>query len=234
MQEEAFLQRVAGALGRQAPLRQAPERQEVGPPQFWREKAAESGAPLTRFCQVLEALTGRVAVVQGPAEVQATLQAWLQELGARTVVAWDDRRLHPFLQELAGIQVDWWAGERPAGQRIERAAQADVGITAADYLIAYTGTVALLTTPEHGRSVSLLPPVHIVIAEAASLILTMTDVMEELTKRRQVSQLPTAVDFITGPSRTSDIEMDLSIGVHGPAKIWVIIAEMPLVTPTAP
>ena len=49
--------------------------------------------------------------------------------------------------------------------------------------------------------------------------------MENLMERRCTQKVPAAIDFITGPSRTSDIEMDLSIGVHGPVKVWTIVIE---------
>ncbi len=50
----------------------------------------------------------------------------------------------------------------------------------------------------------------------------MSQVIEELARRRGKEGLPGAINFVTGPSRTSDIEMDLSIGVHGPYRTWVI------------
>ena len=60
---------------------------------------------------------------------------------------------------------------------------------------------------------------------AGNIVPTMSTVMRHLIDRRGQGSLPSAVDFITGPSRTSDIEMDLSIGVHGPFRVWAIVID---------
>jgi L-lactate dehydrogenase complex protein LldG len=68
--------------------------------------------------------------------------------------------------------------------------------------------------------------VHIAIFKKENLVPTMSTVMTDIMERRGTNNIPAAVDFITGPSRTSDIEMDLSIGVHGPVKVWTIVLDV--------
>jgi L-lactate utilization protein LutC len=97
----------------------------------------------------------------------------------------------------------------------------DVGISTAQAAIAETGTLMLDSEAERHRLVSLVPPVHIAIVDAANIFLTLG---EALAAAAQGSELSPTITFITGPSRTADIELTLAIGVHGPQELYVIIA----------
>ncbi len=98
----------------------------------------------------------------------------------------------------------------------------DVGITKAQAAIAETGTLVLDSSCERNRLVSLVPPVHIAIVAASRIYPTVADVLAMLQNGKEMS--PT-ITFITGPSRTADIELTLTIGVHGPQELYVIIDE---------
>jgi len=100
----------------------------------------------------------------------------------------------------------------------------DVGITGAQWAIAETGTLVLEAECEHHRLASLVPPVHIALIESDRIRRTMIEVLESLG-RRDKERLSRTVTFITGPSRTSDIELNLTIGVHGPGELYVIILQ---------
>lgn len=102
--------------------------------------------------------------------------------------------------------------------------KADAGVTWADWGIAETGSVVLLSAPRRSRLVSLLPPVHIALLPAERLVATRDDVFARV-KSGASDQWPTNVVIATGPSRTADIENDLSIGVHGPGHVHVFILE---------
>lgn len=97
----------------------------------------------------------------------------------------------------------------------------DVGITKAQAGIAETGTLVLDSSVEHNRLVSLVPPVHIAILDAAKIYGTLGETLAALQTTGQ--ELSPAITFITGPSRTADIELTLAIGVHGPKELYVII-----------
>ena len=99
----------------------------------------------------------------------------------------------------------------------------DVGISTAQAAIAETGTLVLDSTCERHRLVSLVPPVHIAIVRASQIYRTLGEVLTLIRKDKEISP---AVTFITGPSRTADIELTLAIGVHGPQELYVIIDEM--------
>lgn len=224
--EQGFLNQVARVLGRDKPLTTAPKRDEVGPPLFWKEQTFDINQPLDFFKLNLENLTGRVYVAKDDQEASQQIKLWLEELQAKRVIMWDHKELKNVVNlEDTGIHLDYWSPDRHQDELIIAAEQADVGITWVDYAIGYTGTLALFSGPTQGRSVSLLPTVHLAVFRKDNLVPTMSTVMKNLMERRNTKNVPAAIDFITGPSRTSDIEMDLSIGVHGPVKVWAIIIE---------
>ena len=95
----------------------------------------------------------------------------------------------------------------------------DVGISTAQAGIAETGTLILDSACERHRLVSLVPPVHIAIINASAIVGTLADALTLL----QQKEISPAITFITGPSRTADIELTLTIGVHGPQELYVIV-----------
>jgi L-lactate dehydrogenase complex protein LldG len=95
----------------------------------------------------------------------------------------------------------------------------DVGISTAQAAIAETGTLVLDSACERHRLVSLVPPVHIAIVNASAIVATLSDALTLL----QEKEISPAITFITGPSRTADIELTLTIGVHGPQELYVIV-----------
>ena len=104
-------------------------------------------------------------------------------------------------------------------------ASADIGITGADFAIADTGTLVLLSGPSQPRLTSLLPPVHIAILEKENIVLNIHALFAKLgeSHEKNYDELCTCISFITGPSRTADIELNLTLGVHGPGRAIVLI-----------
>jgi L-lactate utilization protein LutC len=98
----------------------------------------------------------------------------------------------------------------------------EVGITTAQAGIAETGTLVLDSACERHRLVSVVPPVHIAILPASRIRATLGETLAMLQSGEELSP---AITFITGPSRTADIELTLTIGVHGPQELYVIIDE---------
>lgn len=99
--------------------------------------------------------------------------------------------------------------------------ECDFGITSAQWAIAETGTLVLESEKESNRLTSLVPPVHICLLEAKNMRQTLGEILQNLN----AENLSRTVTFITGPSRTSDIELTLAIGVHGPAELHVIVID---------
>jgi len=98
---------------------------------------------------------------------------------------------------------------------------ADIGISGVEYLIAETGSVVMSSRLEDPRSLSLLPPVHIAVAERRQLLPDLFDLFAACSAN---GTLPSCLSVITGPSKTGDIELRLVTGVHGPGEIHVILA----------
>jgi L-lactate dehydrogenase complex protein LldG len=90
----------------------------------------------------------------------------------------------------------------------------DLGVTEADYLLPETGTLVLRSSAEKPRAVSLLPRVHLAIVRPEMLRADMHQVFAEAKDSHYLV-------FITGPSRTADIELTVTLGVHGPKNLYV-------------
>ena len=97
----------------------------------------------------------------------------------------------------------------------------DAGISGCDCLVAQTGGIMVTAASAGGRALSVLPPHHIVIASRSQLVGNLSDAFALLRK----SGVPAFVSFITGPSRTGDIERILVLGAHGPKKLTVLLIE---------
>jgi len=109
-------------------------------------------------------------------------------------------------------------------QIVARLANCGVGLTAVDYAIAETGTIVLTSDEQNSLLVSLLPAVHIALVRSSQIAASLDEVISRIGKER-IGRLDSSrsVTLITGPSRTSDVELILSIGVHGPKELRVII-----------
>jgi L-lactate dehydrogenase complex protein LldG len=98
----------------------------------------------------------------------------------------------------------------------------EAGITECDCLVAQTGSVCVTTRSAGGRALSVLPPHHIVVASRAQVLPDLTAAYELLAQKYS-DGYPSFVGFITGPSRTGDIERILVLGAHGPKKLTVLL-----------
>ena len=102
----------------------------------------------------------------------------------------------------------------------------DVGISGAQWGIAETGTLVLESARERHRFVSLIPRVHIALLRADHLRGTLGEALSLVRDGDAEGTVSSAaVTLVTGPSRTSDIELTLAIGVHGPQELHVILME---------
>lgn len=97
---------------------------------------------------------------------------------------------------------------------------ADAGLTSAQIGIAESGTLALIGNSEKHRLVSLVPPIHVCILRRKNIVGTMSEALAKVESGPELSPL---VTFVTGPSRTADIELQLVLGVHGPRQLRIIL-----------
>jgi L-lactate dehydrogenase complex protein LldG len=98
------------------------------------------------------------------------------------------------------------------------------GITSCELLVAQTGSILVSSRFSGGRGLSILPHVHVVVARTDQIVGTLGDAMETI-KERHGGHLPSMLSFITGPSRTGDIERILVLGAHGPKELHVVLID---------
>ncbi|HUZ56968.1 MAG TPA: LUD domain-containing protein [Streptosporangiaceae bacterium] len=155
-----------------------------------------------RFAQRLADVAAHVHRCQSGAAARTVAQ----ELCAGSRIAVDR---HPDLAELA-----------LGGTVVQDVWDADIGVTGVLAAAAETGTLAMAAAPGCPRSTSLVPPIHIALVPYSRLVATYADLIGTL---RNVSEMPSSIQLVTGPSRSSDIEMRPVIGVHGPGELHVIL-----------
>lgn len=209
MPREQILQRVRAALGRTAGQGIAEP-----PPVRLRIPETDADARLTGMLRCVEALAGKAARAATTQDACAYVR---EVLGARSAVASNA----PFLREcgivdLAGVQ----SGFTGAADLRTVCATADVGITSADYALADTGTLVMLSSLQEARLISLLPPVHIAVVPKERVLSGLDELFTILP---HPAEQTSSMVLITGPSRTADIEQILVRGVHGPGEIHVVV-----------
>ena len=168
-----------------------------------------------QFKTSLEAVDGHCMIVQGDDGIAAALT---QIIRPQRIAISDNPEVERLLN-LTDLEIEE-LGIVPNAHDIFRF---DVGISTVQAAIAETGTLVLDSTRERHRLVSLVPPVHIAIVRASQIYRTLSEVLSLIRKDKEISP---AVTFITGPSRTADIELTLAIGVHGPQELYVILDEV--------
>lgn len=148
--------------------------------------------------------------VETVADIPAAVARYLRDLHlAPVAVCWP---------EFAALD---WAAQ---GLKVEnRAARGDdlVGITGVFCAIAETGTLMMCSGPDTPPAASLLPETHIAVVPRSRIVTGMEDGWALL--RREQGVMPRAVNFISGPSRTADIEQTVTLGAHGPYRVHLIL-----------
>jgi L-lactate dehydrogenase complex protein LldF len=190
----------------------------------------ESGDLAARFGRELLAADG-VVVRCSKSDVPGLVVARLQETGVKRLLSWgtDDPLLVSTLAALREAGIECLQPDLPRGSSTERAqtisslADAQAGLTGASAGLADTGTVVLTDGPGKPALASLLPPLHVVLLPQEGIHESMARWLEN-GGAEQIGESSNVV-LVTGPSRTADIEMTLTIGVHGPGQVLVFLVE---------
>lgn len=171
------------------------------------------GADLVaRFRQQAERTSQTLDRVAGMDEVPAAVARYLSGLGlAKQAIAWQTLTALPWQQE--GVAVEF---RKPVNEDM-------VGITGCFCAVAETGTLMLLSGPETFSSAALLPETHIAIVPVSRIVGSIEDAFALAKQER--GELPRATNFISGPSRTGDIEQTIVLGAHGPYRVHVILVD---------
>jgi L-lactate dehydrogenase complex protein LldG len=189
----------------------------------------ENGSPATAVSNLelfktnLEAVNGHCLIAKTETEIVSALTRIITELKQTILnprrIALSDAPGLDSLVRLIPLQLE----EVVVAPGAADVFNFDIGITTAQAAIAETGTLVLDSSQERHRLVSLVPPVHIAIIDAAKIVSTLGEALGVL--HNDSNNLSSIVTFVTGPSRTADIELTLTIGVHGPKELYVIINE---------
>ena len=206
---DPFVEPAAEASAEELVARFSAEARAVGAHVYRAASETDAAALVARVCA--EAGAGEVALSGSPLVAELGLAATLAAGGLQSFHVTD---LAP--HERAGLVA-----------RLERCG---AGVTAADYAIAETGTLVLTGDEEGALLASLLPAVHVALLRPRQISGSLSEIIGRLKRERMGRHLHRgpacrSATFITGPSRTSDVELVLSIGVHGPKQLHVVIVD---------
>lgn len=171
------------------------------------------------FIDELEALGGKFYLCSPDEVVQQILEI-LSVHEITQILAWDSKYLPGSLLDRlseAGILISF-----PRGETIQNSSHIKAGLTGSSAAIAETGSILLLGGPGQPLTASLLPEIHIALLWEKDIFPKLSEVMQI----DGIKKAPAAV-LVSGPSRTADIEMTLTIGVHGPGELHVICMNNP-------
>jgi L-lactate dehydrogenase complex protein LldG len=203
-----------------------------------RELAERWPQALERFRQELERVGGRFHRVASVAEVPAVVGRIARPRGARRLLTWHPAALGADLGAglgAEGLEVEVMPAEEvddpEARRRLRQSiAAAELGLTGADAVVAETGTLVLVSGAGRPQSTALLPPCHVAMFDRTTLVESLAQLgllLECWHAEPAAAGRGAAIHFITGPSRTADIELTLTRGVHGPGDVHAIFVDTP-------
>jgi L-lactate dehydrogenase complex protein LldG len=209
-QDNAVITAVRRALGRDPGSPVAPR-----PPILSPREGGDLGAEIELLLTEIDKLAGQTRKITTDS-IDASLAELVRAGQIASATCWRT----PWLQKL-GIE----SRLSSLGMEIlspnetkEALARCDLGVTEVDFALPETGTLALISAPDRPRAVSLLPRVHLALLKRDVLRPDMHQLFAE-------AKLEPYLIFITGPSRTADIELTVTLGVHGPRELHVWVVE---------
>src|SRR5699024_373763 len=228
---DALLDKLAGRLGRPRRTEGVQRPDWSVQPQLRTRQGYTKDAlaeVLAKQCEAIHTdvkLTDRSGL---PQVLKETITAYQ----AKTVItAKDDRNeqygLREMFEELREKEMEVHEWDPAIGKENQVIAErADIGINFSDITLAESGTVTLLNHKHNGRSISLLPQKFIAIIPKSTLVPRITQAAKQLHEaNEQGNDVSSCVSFISGPSNSADIEMNLIVGVHGPVEATYIIVD---------
>jgi L-lactate dehydrogenase complex protein LldG len=222
---EPILARIAEALRTPAPRHHEPHAHEKNsaasvPFREWLPQVGEERQEqIAVFARLSEMLRTEFRECASPVEAASHIASLAQE------GQWKRIALH------SGALIDAVAAKLPAslellltdhGYEKDAMESSDAGFTECESLVAQTGSVCVTGPSSGGRVLSVFPPHHIVIASRGQMLPDLSAAYEHLAAKYQ-GRYPSFISFITGPSRTGDIERILVLGAHGPKRLTVLL-----------
>lgn len=211
-----FIAHIAHSLGRTAPLTRLPHPPPSIDPAVARLVRSDADL-VARF--IATATAAKMTVV--PTSIEALPTQVLEVLGRADLRSGVLTRV-PVCEAVyealaaAGLQVRFWSEST-----LDATYDVDFGITDVYRAVAETGSIVVRASPEQGRAVSLVPPVHLAIVRKSQIVPDLIDLMADIQRDGSAS----GIVIITGPSKTADIEMNLVTGVHGPGEVVIFLLD---------
>jgi L-lactate dehydrogenase complex protein LldG len=193
-----------------------------GAPDFWNTFEWSEEERIERFTDNFKSAGGHVVRLATMEDAKRYIQEKAEQMSAKYIIRQNEQELDDLDLEgaLPNALVSVWNTGSEENWRA-RAAEADFGVVMADYAAAYTGSITVLSSKDKGRSVSLLPTVLMAIIPVDRLKTRLGEIMVNFDQTGH-GNLPAGIHFISGPSRSADIENDLTIGVHGPGVVYAL------------
>ncbi|MFN7249197.1 MAG: lactate utilization protein C [Anaerobacillus sp.] len=229
--KDKFLNNIAKSLGRERKTAGVVRPEWKHRPQYEVFKGMsqdELAAQLEDQCQRIHTVAKRATIQTLP----NVLREAIAELGGKSIVNWNDPRFEEYsltevFEEFAKEESNEFHVWDPAlgEENITISERANIGITFSDITLAESGSVVLFSEKGKGRSVSLLPATYIAIIPKSSIVPRMSQAATKIHQMAQKGRIPSCINFISGPSNSADIELNLVVGVHGPIKATYIIVD---------
>lgn len=222
---ESFLSSLAQKLGRSTPKTvEIPKWKHQ--PQWEVLKNTSQDELVTVFKKQCETI--HTDVIETEKEQLAdVIKERIEAYNGNSISTWNDKRFDQYgIFSKTEAMIHAW--DPRMKDNVNVAEQADIGITFCDLALAESGTVVLFSNEEQGRSVSLLPTTYIALVPKSLIVPRMSQAARIIHHRNKAGEFPaTCVNFISGPSNSADIEMNLVVGVHGPIKTtYIIISDL--------
>lgn len=223
IKQETFMKGIAAKLKRPR-VTAPPAHPYRGAPAFWNDFQWPLEERIERFAENFRAVGGHSVRLPDMEAARSFIADKAAEMQARYFIRQDVKELEQLnLEEAlpADARMTVWNADSEQSPKA-RAAEADFGVVMADYAAAYTGSITVLSAKNKGRSVSLLPTVLMAIIPVDRLKTRLGEILPEFDRMGR-DKLPAGIHFISGPSRSADIENDLTIGVHGPGIVYALL-----------
>lgn len=182
---------------------------------------------IDRFRGMYETLAGKVHVAAAPQELAEILTAILRDVKPEQIALGE---LPASLDSAVGdaAKVAGIPAVRPPYKAAELPGTidaAEIGVSLADFAIAETGTLVEFATDDSMRLISTLPRVHVGLVASAQIVATLAEAAPRVRGVFDGNDRNCVVTFISGPSRSGDIEMKLTLGVHGPEVAHAVVLD---------
>lgn len=229
---DAFLENVAKRLGRARKVQLEAPKWQYNPREEYLNGASQDEL-LEVFKKNGTGVNCEVVVTKKDEAAQAVF-AGIKDFGGGPVITWKDSRYEElfglgklFKEDLPNENIDVFEWDYKLGrENIERANTANVGITISEISLAETATAVVYSDKDRGRTTNFLPENSIILVPKSSIVPRMTQATKIIrNKFNNGESVPSCINYITGPSKSSDIEMKLVVGVHGPVKVKFIVIQ---------